>query len=72
MSNFTDQIAARTSSIARQMIRDHLRQQQSELEMAINATPTGDVRNKLCDANIHLQVAVSLIHEAEEIGAKNG
>ena len=31
---------------------------QKALELAINSTPTGDLRNKLCDANIKAMVAI--------------
>jgi hypothetical protein len=37
-----------------QLTLDEIRQQ---LEMLIGVTPTGDVRNALSDANIHLAVA---------------
>lgn len=29
-----------------------------QLNLLISATPSGDVRNSLCDANIHLMVAL--------------
>ena len=31
----------------------HLSRTLNELDWLINNTPTGDLRNKLCDANIH-------------------
>ncbi len=33
-------------------ILNALKHSQKALELAINATPTGDLRNELCDANI--------------------
>lgn len=38
-----------------------LRHEQETLEVLISATPTGDRRNKLCDANIHLGRTVALL-----------
>lgn len=34
---------------------------QKELELQISATPSGERRNQLCDANIHIGAAISKI-----------
>ncbi len=31
------------------------------LDKCINATPTGETRNRLCDANIHIQAAQNIL-----------
>lgn len=41
-----------------------LEQQQRYLEAHINRTPTGDKRNKLTHANIHLMGAMQAIRKA--------
>lgn len=38
---------------------------QKTIETEINATPTGESRNKLCDANIHILEAIKLLKETE-------
>lgn len=37
----------------------------SLLEQQINATPTSEARNHLCDAQIHLNEALSLLEKQE-------
>lgn len=36
---------------------------QKRLELVIAMTPTGEARNKLCDANIHLMAAIAKLQE---------
>lgn len=43
------------------LIRGMLKEQQRQLEVLINMTPTGNTRNALCDANIHVQAAILAI-----------
>jgi hypothetical protein len=38
-----------------------------DLAFAIDATPTGEKRNKLTEVNIHLMAAASALKEAKEI-----
>jgi hypothetical protein len=40
---------------------DDLSLQQRFLEQMINEEPTGEVRNQLCDANIHLMLAIDTL-----------
>jgi hypothetical protein len=37
---------------------------QKEVDYLINATPTGEKRNELCDANIHLLAALDHMQNA--------
>jgi hypothetical protein len=44
--------------IRRCLLIRHLEAVQKELELRINATRTGPRRNDLCDANIHIMIAI--------------
>lgn len=37
----------------------------TEMDLQISATPTGERRNELCDANIHLREALRLVVEGK-------
>ncbi len=64
MTNAPAMIAARSSAVARDLLRTNLKAQQHELELTIGATPTGPVRNALTDANIALLVCIAGIEVA--------
>jgi len=64
MGTFTEQVAARSSSVARRILANNLRLQ---LELAINATPNGEVRNRLAVAKIHLCQAIHEMARAEAV-----
>lgn len=42
---------------------------QAKLESLINATPTGELRNKLTEVNIHLGLALACLREAMALEA---
>jgi hypothetical protein len=44
--------------------RATLKSVQHDVEMAIHETPTGEVRNAICDANIHLVAAAYELKKA--------
>lgn len=46
--------------------KNHLDSATRQLETLINHTPTGEKRNLLCDANIHLAEAMRLFTKADE------
>lgn len=38
---------------------------QRDIDYFINATPTSEKRNRLCDANIHIQTAIAELEKAK-------